>query len=280
MVCWLVSVVGSAAQPVEVLVSVPPHAGFVDTVGGDRVKVRVLIPPGQNPHTYTPTAQQVGELVDVQIYFRTGMPFESWLLPRLQALVTDLQVVDLREGLPLHAIDPHDHGHDHHHGADHTLDPHIWLNPLLAKQQVAVIRDTLIAVDPAGRSRYERHAERLINELETFHQGLLSRLAPSRGRAFLVYHPAYGYFADCYGLEQVAVEHRGQQPTARHLAQVIDRARRERLKVIVVQPQFSRRHAETVAAAIDGTLVVADPMARDYRAGLEQLSRAIEQATQ
>ena len=98
-----------------------------------------------------------------------------------------------------------------------------------------------------------------------------------KGKPFFVFHPSFGYFADDYGLEQIAVETGGSEPSARQLARLIDQARSSDVRVIFVQPQFSRKSAETVAAEIGGAVIPIDPLARDYIENLEQMARAVEE---
>ena len=97
------------------------------------------------------------------------------------------------------------------------------------------------------------------------------------GRSFFVFHPSFGYFADDYGLEQVAVETGGSEPSARQLARLIREARDAEVRVIFVQPQFSRKSAETIASEIGGAVVPIDPLARDYIENLERMARAVEE---
>ncbi len=208
------------------------------------------------------------------------MPFEILLLPRLRTVTPWLEVVDVRSSLELRPAEHHECDEPHRFHAEDEFDPHIWLSPVLAQQQAQVMCDKLVALDPAGADVYRKNLDRLTEQLEQLHRDLTARLKPFRGRSFLVYHPAYGYFADTYHLKQVAVEQGGKQPTGRQLARVVKEARKESIRVVLVQPQYSRRHAETIAAALGGVAVDADPMAHDYRAGLEQIAAAIEKAMQ
>ena len=105
------------------------------------------------------------------------------------------------------------HGHGHSHDAD-GLDPHTWLNPLIAKIQAATIATTLIQIDPAHRAIYEENLKKFEVDLDNINTELINSLAPIRGKSFFVFHPAFGYFADAYGLKQVAVEVEGKKPTA------------------------------------------------------------------
>jgi zinc transport system substrate-binding protein len=137
------------------------------------------------------------------------------------------------------------------------------------------IRDGLALADPAGRAAYEANCAAFVGELEDLHRRMEAILAPVRGRTFLVFHPAFGYLADAYGLAQVAVEAEGKEPSARQLARLIERAREERVRAIFLQPQFSPKSAEKVAEAVGASVVVLDDLARDYPANMERMARAI-----
>lgn len=290
MLCgaWVLGTV--AAQPVDVLpekltvaVSILPQAHFVERVGGDRVRVVVLVGPGQSPHAYEPTPKQVADLAGARAYFTIGVEFERGLLPRLRSSFPQLRVVDTRAGVPLRtmtgaeAAAECDHGHDHgHHDHQGTPDPHIWLSPRLVKIQAQTICDALVDLDPSGVETYRRNLAAFQADLDRLHDRLEAALAGLKGREVFVFHPAFGYFLDEFGLKQVPVEIEGKEPTARRLAAVIERAKAAGTRVIFVQPQFSRKSAAAVAEAIGGVVVPLDPLARDFTANLEDMAAKIQ----
>jgi zinc transport system substrate-binding protein len=267
---------GAAAQAPEqgirVFVSILPQVTFVKEVGGDRVIVEALVRPGQDPHTFEPTGQQMARLARAAVFFRIGVPFENALIPRIQGSTRNLLIVDTQAGIPLRPLNE-----EAEHG-EGGPDPHTWMSPLLVKRQAQTIRDALAELDPAGKQSYQANYERFAAELEALHQEIAAALAPFRGKDLFVYHAAYGYFADEFGLRQVAVEIGGAQPSARQLAGLIDRARQEGVKVIFVQPQFSPKGAETLAESIGGAVVPLDPLAEDYLGNMREMTRRIRQA--
>jgi zinc transport system substrate-binding protein len=293
-----------SAEPVRVFVGVPPLQTLVERVGGSSVEVLSLVQPGQSPHTYEPTPRQVAALGSADLYLGIGMPFESAQLPRIRAANPRLRVIDVREGVEVRRIEAHDHGPEDHDrgrgrdtgpdqggGADRRpagqagagegaseLDPHVWTSPPLALRIARVVRDALIEIDPANARVYEANHQDLAAELERLDQEIRAELEPIRGARFMVYHPAWGYFADTYGLTQVPIEKAGKEPGPRSLAALIDQARRDRVQVIFAQPQMGTRPAEQVAAAIGGRVVVIDPLSPDYPASLREAARAIAEA--
>lgn len=297
-----------AAEPptLHVVVSVLPQQSFVARVGGEHVAVEALVGPGQSPHAYEPTARQVAALADAAVYFRTGVAFEAGIVPRIQRMFPALPIVDLRQGVPLRHFTTresasHDHEHEHaeeHEHADdthddhahetpaadpnlprdddHTVDPHIWLSPRLVKIQVATIAKTLARLDAAHADEYRANARKLQAELDTLHDELAKQLAPLKGRPVFVFHPAFGYFLDEFGLEQVPVEVEGKEPTARQLVTLIERAKRENVRVIFVQPQFAEKSAAALARAINGAVVAIDPLAEDELSNLRRIGAAVK----
>jgi zinc transport system substrate-binding protein len=257
----------------SLVVSIPPQAYFADRVGGQRVRTETLVVPGQDPHTYDPTPRQLAEVARARVYFRIGFPFENALIPRLQSTVPDLLIVDTRQGIALRPFEG-----EAASGVQAELDPHIWMSPTLVMKQVESIRDTLIRLDPAGEGEYRANAERFISELRRVRARIAALLAPLRGRTFLVYHPAFGYFADEFGLRQAAVESADKEPTSRQLARLIDQAQAQGIKVVFVQPQFSQAGARAVAEAIGGKVMPLDDLAYDYLSNLETMARTIQEA--
>ncbi len=257
-------------------VSIGPQRYLVQSIAGSRIRVEVLVQPGQDPHTFEPTPKQMAQLSRGRLYFRIGVAFERSLIPRIRSSNPQLKIIDTQAGIELREIEEGNHeGEDHD---EHGLDPHTWLSPLLAKRQAQIIRDALIEADPGGREEYEAGYRNLAAELGSLHEEIAAALAPFRGEEIFVYHPAYGHFTDEYGLRQVAVETGGSEPSAQQLARLIERARERQVRIIFVQPQFSRTGAEAVAEAIGGVVVPLDPLAEDYVENLREMARKIAEA--
>jgi zinc transport system substrate-binding protein len=279
----------SEKKRVKAFVSVMPQAYFVEQVGGSLVKVDVLVAPGQSPHTFEPTPKQMAKLAGAEIYFGIGMPFEAQLLKKVIATNKRLRIIDTTQGLKLGGYEQPENqaaskgndakeefGADVH--AEAERDPHIWLNPRPAKAIAANICEGLKAADPIHAPDYEKNLKILQLKLDELDAKLAEALEPLRGKKFMVFHPAFGHFGAAYGLKQVAVEIEGKEPSAKQLAQLIDWAKKEGVKVIFVQAQFSSKNAEAVAKAIGGVVVPMDPLARDYIKNLEDMAGKIQNA--
>ena len=274
----------SLAAPLEVFVSVLPQATFVARVGGEHVKVSALTRPGQNHETFEPTPQQVADIARADLFIGIGMPFEQAWLPRLRAANPRMRVLDAREGIDLLPLDHHDHEGDPGHAgpvptADEAGDPHLWTSPLLAARMSASIRDTLAELDPAHAEDYGRNQAEFAAELAALDQEIRLQLKDLPSRTFLVFHPAWGYFAQAYGLTQVPIEQGGKEPGARTLVTLIEQARRDQIRVVFIQPQSDPRFAEQIARAIGGQVIAIDPLAPDYVANLRAVARQIAAAS-
>lgn len=261
----------------KVFVSILPTEYFVQRIGGDRIRVETLVQPGHSPATYAPTPKQMTSLASSRIYFRIGVPFENALVPKLSRILPDLRIVDLQKGIGLQGIENHDDldGHGHREG---DVDPHTWLDPMLALEHAAVIRDTLAETDPEGKLTYEANYRQLAGELHELDQVLRKTLAPFAGSTVYVFHPAYGYFCRAYNLKQKAITPGGREPGARYLARLIEQARKDGVRVIFVQPQFTDKAARTIARAINGRVIELDPLAYDYITNLKTMAGVIAQS--
>lgn len=266
------------AAPLQVVVSILPQQYLVERVAGARVEVLTLVQPGDNEATYSPGPATLAALDGAQLWFTMGVHFEAVWLERITRDRPELEIVPLAAGLPLRRTEgslvslgpagPHDHA-DEHEGLP---DPHTWTDPRLAARMVERIAETLARVDPEGAGGYEIRAAELQAELLALHEEIAARLAPVSGRAFIVFHPSWGYFADAYGLVQLPIEVRGSEPGPRGLAAVIRRGREAGARAVFVQQQFSQRSALAVAQALGAEVVEADPLALDYIANLRQVS--------
>ena len=280
------------AAPLPVSVTVLPLQTMVEKIGGDLVSVSAMVQPGDDPHTYSPSPQQITRLVHSRLYLRAGLPFEEIWMERIHSANPEMVIVDLRQGEahePEHEPeDEHqeevhhagDHAEDHEVGHEHEIDPHLWTNPLLAMEMAEVITSSLVALDPGHQQQYLRNHALFRQQLAELDREIRLQLQPLKKRKFMVFHPAWGHFAEQYGLIQVAIEHEGKDPGAQTLASLIRRARQERVRAIFVQPQFSQRAAQQIAAAIQGEVIFIDPLSADYIENLRRVSSQLAKALQ
>ena len=262
--------------PIPIFVSIGPHLDFCQQIGGSRVSVQLLLPPGKSPGTYAPTPQQMQTLSQAQLFFKVGMPFEKALLAKIKTLPKHPQIIDTQAGITLQ---PMSGSHFHHHQAT-DLDPHSWLDPRLALKQATTIYKTLSRIDPEGEKIYLANLNVLKAKLQTLHENLTITLAPLAGSTIFVYHPAFGYFAKAYNLHQRAVEIEGKRPKAKELAKFIKKARQEGARVIFVQPQFDQKSAKKIADALNCVVIPLDPLAQNYCTNLSSIGEIVRKNLQ
>lgn len=267
----------SAAEggKLKVFVSILPQRFFAEEIAGDAADIQVMVKPGQSPHSYEPSPSQITALGYADLYFTIGVDFEKSFIPEIRSALPNLPIIDSTRGIRYREIDEEDdHGeeeHEEHGGAD----PHVWLSPGNGKIIAANMKEALMKAAPEHASRFEGNYNVLAEKIDTLHEKLNTMLAPLEGETFLVFHPSFGYFADTYGLRQEAIETGGREPSPKELTALIEQAKAERVKVIFVQPQFSRKSAETIASAIGGEAVPIDPLAGDWLSNLELMAETI-----
>jgi zinc transport system substrate-binding protein len=259
------------ALPVEVLASVPPLAFVVNRIGGDRVTTTALIPPGAAPDSYAPAPRQLKALEDARLFFAVGDPdflFERRYVMPLVAERPGLTVVDLSATSGAAGTVPR----------PGVSDPHLWLSPPTVATAAGRIATELTRLDPAGADLYAHNLELFLRDTIALDEEIRTRLAPFRGRSFLVLHPAWGAFAAHYHLVQVAIEKEGKTPSAREVVELVEWARSNGIRVVFVQRGFSPTPARVIAEEIGGHTEVTDPLAYDWIASLRGFSRQLAAA--
>jgi zinc transport system substrate-binding protein len=271
----------AGAETVRVSVSIPPQREVVERVGGERVVVEVLIPPGRSPVTYEPSPRQLADLTRADLLVPVGVPFERQVVDRIASLAPGLAIcgaarhVDAPQPVRSGSVGDGDATPHHHHQG---VDPHFWLDPIAVIEHASATCECLCEADPVGCEAYRTGLRAYRAELEALDRDITRQLEPLAGRTMLVFHPAFGHFAARYGLRQLAIENEGKEPTARHLAGVIEEAERLATRVVFVQPQFASASVEAVADAIGGRVVEIDPLAPDLSANLRRIAATVAAA--
>jgi len=254
-----------ANDPLKVMVSVVPQKYFVEKIGGEFVHVSVMVPPGFNPATYEPKPQQMVALAESDIYFAIGVPFEKIWLEKFSGVNPGMKIVHTEDGIDKLPMEAHPHHNDGDLGYHETKDPHIWLSPPLVQIQSGCILDAFLRIDPERKEQYTENYRIFTGEVAALDRRIREIFSgKGEGGQFMVYHPSWGYFAQAYGLKQIPVEIEGKEPKASDLQKLIQHARKEKVKAIFVQPQFSAKSARTIAKAIGCRVVYADPLAINW----------------
>lgn len=248
----------------RVAVSIPPLADFARQVGGELVEVDLLVPATASPHTFQLAPRQMDLIARADVVVLVGAGLEFWADKAIDAAGgKDQVVVRTSQGIPLLDDAGHEHGHEHPQG-----NPHIWLSPNNAIRQVESIRDAFIQADDGNSQSYRDNAAEFIKRLEALDAEMRETIGALPQKRFIAFHPAWEYLARDYGLVQeiVVEESPGREPSAAHIAEVVETARRIGARVVFAEPQFPAKAAEVVAEELGIKMLYLDPFGQppDY----------------
>jgi zinc transport system substrate-binding protein len=157
--------------------------------------------------------------------------------------------------------------------ANGGFDPHIWLSPSLVKIQAETIYKALAELDPAHKDAFKANFDAFIKDIDALDADIRATLEKTKTKKFIVFHPAWGYFARDYGLEMIPIEVGGQEPSAQELAGLIEKAKAGNIKVVFVQPEFSQEDAETIAKEIGGKTLSISALNPDWLGNLNSVAK-------
>ena len=263
-----------SAKPV-VIASIAPVGYLAKAVGGDKIEVQSLAKG--DVHSYEPKPNDMKAVAKARIFIAAGLEFEEAWMPRFKASAKNLVVVQsdakiakLKEERGEQA--EHDEKHEAH------ADPHVWLNPMLAITMARNISDALIAMDKANKDFYLKNFQKLMNDLLAFDESAKNELAGLKNRKFVVYHPAWGYFAEHYDLEQISIERNGKEPKIDEMASTVKMIKDENIKVIFADPNRSQKSAQVLASQTGAKVELLDPLGYNLLENLKIAVRAIKDA--
>jgi len=257
----------------HVIASILPEETFIKAIGGDRVNVSLMVLPGNSPHTYEPKPSQMKEVARATLYFAIGVEFENVWLPKFKNLNTKMHIVDVTEGIKKRLMHT---AHAHLHETEKMLDPHVWTSPANVKIIAHNIYKALIKADPDHQAYYQEHLKAFLKTITETDRQIKAILKYSpKGTKFMVFHPSWGYFAHDYGLIQLPVEIEGKNPKPRELIALIKEAKRENIKAIFTQPEFSDTVAKTIANELGIEVIKVSPMDAHWSQNLLNIAHAI-----
>lgn len=284
---------------IRVFVSILPQKYFVERIGGEMTDVAVMVMPGMSPSTYDPLPGQMSALAAAQVYFRIGVPFEDLWIGRIRANYPNLKIVDTHQNITFRVMDTmetltdvsfpdslhlktgaehtehENYGHSHHEGRH---DPHTWLSPDLVKIQTETICEALVSFAPEHEQTFRNNLSLFHDELDQLSSDITTELTALADKSILVFHPAWGYFTDQFGLKQIPIEIEGKEPGPAQLAAIIEFARAKEIDTILVQSQFSTKLAEMIAREINGRVLKIDPLAENYSDNLREAAKILASA--
>jgi len=254
----------SKSQKPVVAVSIDPQKTFVEAVCGELAEVIVMVPPGSSPANYEPSPKEMERFHQADLFFAIGVPTETAnLLPTARTLPR-LKIIQLHEETALQYPDLEI--------APGQRDPHIWLSPKRAMAMVEIIAREMILQDPSSQETYEQNAQSYILELQQLDQEIRELLQAIENRQFIVFHPAFAYFAHDYDLTMHPLEQDGKEATPQRLKEMIDLARKENIKVLFYQAEISSRQAQSFAEEIGGKTLQLAPLAPNYIENLRNMA--------
>ncbi|MBS7530543.1 zinc ABC transporter substrate-binding protein [Hazenella sp. IB182353] len=233
------------SKRLQVYSSIYPLQYFAERIGGEEVDVHTIVPPGVEPHDFELSAKDVIQLNEADMVLYNGRNLEPWLEKNIESIDHN-QVEVINTSQDIKALD----------------DPHIWLNPLLAKKQAEVIKDAFVARDPTHQSTYDKNYEQLGAELDQLDQEYFDMVQRATQKSFLVSHAAFTHLADRYGLEQISVSglSPSDEPSPQALKKIIEEADKKKIGVIYLETLVSGKLAEVVQNELKLTPSVLNPL--------------------
>lgn len=287
IVLVLAGVAFSADNRLTIAVSLPPYAKMVKEIGGSYVNVISLLPPGADPHTYEPKPATLKAFSLAKVYFTDSSGMDAAWMPRFKGVNKNVEVVSIGKKLEWLEMEEHHHHdgdhHEHMHGDDsEEMDPHVWTSPKKAMQIAQNIYSFLAKYDHAHSNYYALRFQSMYEKIYKMDKKIrfAVTMLPKNRRTFIVFHPAYGYFANDYKLQQLTVEVNGKEPKPRDLSKLIKEGKEHDVHVVFVQPQFSKRSAEVIAKQLNAIVVETDPLAEDYLGNSEKLIDTITKSSE
>lgn len=289
-------------KPLQVYASFYPLYDFAQKIGGDAVEVHNIMPPGAESHDFEPTPKDMVALAEADLFIYNGSGFEAWAEKAIETLDGEkTNVVNTTEQLDLmtneesgHVHGEENHDHDGEHGEeDHghgTFDPHVWLDPNLAKQQAEMIKDALVEIDPDNAETYEANFTELAGQFDELDQKLRDVTANAERKEIVVSHAAFGYLTHQYGLEQIAVSglSPSDEPSQKELQAIVEFAKEHNVNYIMFETLVSSKVADAVKNEVGAEALTLNPLenltkeemerGEDYFSIMEQNIQNIEKA--
>lgn len=272
---------------VNAVVSVVPEQTFLKAIGGDKVNVSLMVQPGSSPHTYEPKPSQMKDISKADVYFSIGVEFEEAWLPRFASQNKKMKIVDLGSGIKKIAMVGHNHHEEgakssmkkevkHEHKHEDELDPHIWTSVGNIKIIAKNIYNNLVTLDKTNEKYYKANYDAFLTKLGNTDKSIKEILKNTKPKSkFMVFHPAWGYFASQYNLEQLAIEAGGKNPTPKQIAFLIAEAKEEKVKAVFTAPEFSEKVASQIAKEVGVPVIKVSPLNPKVCENLISLAKAI-----
>ena len=247
------------ATEIVALASFYPLYEFTKEVGGDKVDVSYLVPKGIEPHDWEPTINDVQRISQADLIIINGVGFEEWIHD-IEEINPDVTIIDSSKGIEIIEWEKHEEEHEHD---EYSLgDPHIWLNPVLAKVQVNNIAEGLTKFNPENEQTFRSNADVFLKKLDTLDTRIINELQKCK-KDFIVYHNAFSYFTKQYGLTQHTIVKGNDshaEPTSRHYEEIINLARNLELDIIFTEEGIDQRTSRIIGDEIGAAVLTLSPL--------------------
>ena len=252
-----------------IFVTITPMQSIIEEITAGDFDIEVIVPKGASPETFEPTPKQVTSFSDAEFIFSTGLiDFEQSLVQRISGDAAE--VVNLSNGIELIAGSCSHGNHQHKHG----VDPHIWTSPRALRTMVTNAHKAIMAHYPDS-VKYTEATGRLLERIDALDTYCATRIKAEGVEAMMIYHPAYTYYARDYGIEQIAIEHDGKEPSLRQTTALIEKAKEHGVKAILRQPQYSEDKVRAIANDAGAEIITTDPLAEDILGEIERVTEII-----
>ena len=241
----------------KITVSIEPLRYLTEQIVGDHFEVVTMVPKGSSPETYEPTARQMADLSESILYIKVGeLGFERTWMPRLTSNAPHITVVNSSEGITSHIGD----------------DPHSWMSARNAIIMAHNIYEAVKRIDVKDSVFFRQRLDSLCSVIHATDKYIRQTTAQAQCKSFIIYHPALTYFASDYGLEQLALEEHGREPSASELEQIISTARAKGVKTMFVQREFANRNVDIITNTIGARKVEINPLGYDWNKEMRRIA--------
>ena len=248
----------------DITTSIPPQKYFIEQLIGTETPINVMITSGNNHANYEPTPKQLQAITTSKIYVKIGeLGFENIWLGKILELNPSIIIVSLSDSIsPIYGGESCDH--DDHHSHEEGIDPHIWTSPKTVKSIIPNLANALTKLYPDKRELIAKNLTQLTLKISSLNKRLDEVTRNAKTKKFIIFHPGYAYLARDYGLEQIAIEKDGKEPSAGYLVELINLAKESSIKTIFIQEEFDKRNGELLAKSIKGEFVIVNPMNENW----------------
>lgn len=257
----------------KLVVSIEPQRYLLEQIVGDKMTVSSLLSKGDNPENFDPSISSLMDVEKGRAYFSIGlMGFEDALIKRAVQSKPDIKVVDCSAGIDYIADEHHAGGGNVHL---HSVDPHIWSSVKNAKIIACNMYNAVVDIDPDNEEYYTERYKVLQVRLDSLDAGLTHKLAPYRGKAFIVWHPSLSYFARDYGLEQIAIGFDNKEMSVTSLQSKIDESLSHHAAVFLVQADYDGEKSQNIADYTGAKSVIINPLNYEWEEEMIHTANAI-----